>query len=76
VVDECHERQVAETKLDWWRGEIGRFAAGTPEHPVTRALFDTPAGRVIPSSLLLEIVDGMAMDLDHTRYPDLKSLIL
>jgi len=76
VVDECHERQVAETKLDWWRGEIGRFASGSPEHPVTRALLDTAEGHVIPAALLLEIVDGMAMDLDHARYPDFKSLNL
>jgi phytoene synthase len=76
VVDECHERQVAEAKLDWWREEIGRFAAGTPEHPATRALIDTQQGRNIPPALLLEIVDGMAMDLDDTRYPDFKSLNL
>ncbi|MBW8329576.1 MAG: presqualene diphosphate synthase HpnD [Thiobacillus sp.] len=76
VVDECHERQVAEAKLDWWRTEIARFAAGEPEHPATRALADTPQGRAIPAALLLEIVDGMAMDLDHTRYPDFKSLHL
>jgi phytoene synthase len=76
VVDECHERQVAETKLDWWRAEIGRFASGVPEHPATRALFDTPQGRDIPPTLLLEIVDGMAMDLEHARYPDFKSLNL
>jgi len=76
VVDECHERQVAETKLDWWRTEISRFASGAPEHPTTRALFDTPQGRTIPAALLLEIVDGMAMDLDHVRYPDFKSLNL
>jgi len=76
VVDECHERQVAEAKLDWWRTEIGRFASGAPEHPATRALFDTPQGRAIPPALLLEIVDGMAMDLDHVRYPDFKSLNL
>jgi len=76
VVDECHERQVAEAKLDWWRAEIGRFAAGEPQHPATRALADTPQGRAIPSALLLEIVDGMAMDLDHMRYPDFKSLHL
>jgi len=76
VVDECHERQVAEAKLDWWRAEIGRFASGVPEHPATRALFDTPQGRVIPPALLLEIVDGMAMDLDRVRYPDFKSLNL
>ena len=76
VVDECHERQMAETKLDWWRAEIGRFAAGEPEHPATCALYDTPQGRAIPPALLLEIVDGMAMDLDHPRYPDFKSLNL
>jgi phytoene synthase len=76
MVDECHERQVAEAKLDWWRGEIGRLAAGVPEHPVARALADTPQGRAIPPALLLEIVDGMAMDLDHVRYPDFKSLNL
>jgi len=76
VVDECHERQVAEAKLDWWRAEIARFAAGEPEHPATRALHDTPQGRAIPPALLLEIVDGMAMDLDRLRYPDFKSLNL
>jgi phytoene synthase len=76
VVDECHEHQVAEAKLDWWRAEIGRFAGGAPEHPATRALFDTPQGCAIPPALLLEIVDGMAMDLDHLRYPDFKSLNL
>jgi len=76
VVDECHERQVAEVKLDWWRGEIARFAAGVPEHPATRALLDTPQGSNAPAALLLEIVDGMAMDLDCVRYPDFKSLNL
>lgn len=76
VVDECHERQIAETKLDWWRTEIARFAAGVPEHPATRALFDTPQGRNAPPALLLEIIDGMAMDLDYLRYPDFKSLNL
>jgi len=76
VVDECHERQIAEAKLDWWREEIGRLAAGAPEHPATRALHDTPHGRAIPPALLLEIVDGMAMDLDQARYADFKSLNL
>jgi 15-cis-phytoene synthase len=76
VVDECHNRQVALAKLDWWREEIGRFAAGAPEHPATRALYDTVQGHTIPPALLLEIVDGMAMDLDYPRYPDFKSLHL
>lgn len=76
VVDECHDRRVAELKLDWWRAEIARFAAGVPEHPATRALLDTPQGRNAAPALLLEIVDGMAMDLDDLRYPDFKSLNL
>ncbi len=76
VVDECNDRQVAEAKLDWWREEIGRFAAGAPEHPATRALLDTPRGRHAPPALLLEIIDGMAMDLDFLRYPDFKTLNL
>jgi phytoene synthase len=76
VVDECHERAVAEAKLGWWRDEIERFAAGIPQHPATQALFDTPRGRHASPSLLLEIVDGMAMDLDRLRYPDFKSLNL
>jgi len=76
VVDECHEHQVAVAKLAWWRSEIAQFAAGTPTHPVTTALFDTPQGRAVSPALLLEIVDGMAMDLAHPRYPDFKSLHL
>jgi phytoene synthase len=76
VVDECHERQVAVAKLEWWREEIARFAAGVSEHPATRALYDTPQGRSTTPALLLEIVDGMAMDLDYPRYPDFKSLNL
>lgn len=76
VVDECHDRQIALTKLAWWREEIARFSAGVPEHPATCALLDTAQGPHIPAALLLEIVDGMAMDLDYLRYPDFKSLNL
>jgi len=76
VVDECHDAQVAAAKLNWWRTEIARFAAGEATHPSTRALGDTARGRTLPLELLLEIVDGMAMDLEYARYPDFKSLRL
>lgn len=76
VVDECHTPQLADVKLAWWREEIGRFAAGAPTHPATLALADTERGQAIQSALLLEIVDGMAMDLAQTRYADFKSLKL
>lgn len=74
VVDECRETQVAAAKLAWWRSELARLAQGTPQHPVTRALYDTPQGRTLPQALLQEIVDGMAMDLTLPRYADFATL--
>ena len=76
VVDECHEAQVAASKLAWWRSELERMAQGTPQHPVTRALSDTQQGRKLPQALLQEIVDGMAMDLTTSRYADFATLQL
>lgn len=76
VVDECREPQIAAAKLAWWRSELQRMAQGTPQHPVTRALIDTPQGRTLPLALLQEIVDGMAMDLTSLRYADFTALKL
>ena len=74
VVDECREASIAARKLDWWRGEIGRLSAGNPQHPVTRALNDSPQGRALSKTQLLEIIEGMEMDLVHQRYPDYATL--
>lgn len=76
VVDECREAQVATAKLAWWRSELERMAQGAPQHPITRALYDTQQGRALPQSLLQEIVDGMAMDLTLSRYADITTLQL
>jgi len=38
IVDECSDAQLAQTKLAWWRGEVGKLVAGSPSHPVTKAL--------------------------------------
>lgn len=75
VVDECRDASVAARKLDWWRDEINRLSLGRPQHPVTRALNDTPQGRALPPMLLLEIIEGMEMDLVHQRYPDYATLL-
>lgn len=74
VVDECRDASIAARKLDWWRDEIGRLSTGNPQHPVTRALNDSPQGRSLPQMLLLEIIEGMEMDLVHQRYPDYATL--
>ena len=76
VVDECADAQIAAVKLDWWRQELARLYAGQPEHPVTLALLPALTEFNLPQEQLLEIIDGMAMDLQQTRYLDFKALSL
>ena len=76
VVDECQDPQVAATKLAWWRTELDRLYAGNPEHPVTQALLPVLKEFTLPQEQLLEIIDGMQMDLQQTRYLDFKALSL
>lgn len=76
IVDECREPNVARMKLAWWQDEIERMYAGAPTHPVTRALAPAVSEYAIPRELLEEILAGMAMDLDYTRYADFSELRL
>jgi len=76
VVDECHDPFVARTKLAWWRTEVAAMFEGKPSHPVTQALAAKLPQFNLPQELLLEIIDGMEMDLDQTRYADFKALHL
>ncbi|MGA0115830.1 MAG: presqualene diphosphate synthase HpnD [Burkholderiales bacterium] len=74
VVDECTDPGVARTKLAWWRDEVKKLYAGTPNHPVTRALADVVAPYGISEEQLVTVIDGMAMDLEYNRYPDFDTL--
>ena len=74
VVDECTDAQVARTKLVWWRSEVAALFAGTPQHPVTRALQPFTESFRIDPQRLNEIIDGMEMDLTQTRYLDFAGL--
>jgi phytoene synthase len=76
VVDECSDADVARTTLNWWRNEVAAIYGGQPTHPVCIALVDIVKQFDLPQEHLLEIVDGMEMDLDQPRYPDFKSLQL
>ena len=76
VVDECPDPQIAATKLIWWRTELDRLYSGHPEHPVTQALKPILLEFNVPQEQLLEIIDGMEMDLQQTRYLDFKALSL
>jgi phytoene synthase len=76
VVDECQDLQIAATKLAWWRQEVAKLYAGEPDHPVTKALLPVTAEFAVPQEQLLEIIDGMEMDLQQSRYLDFKALSL
>ena len=76
VVDECQDPSIAAAKLSWWRLEVARLYDGKPEHPVTQALQMVLPKFNLPQEQLLEIIDGMEMDLTQTRYLDFKGLSL
>ena len=76
VVDECQDPSIASAKLVWWRMEVARLYDGKPEHPVTQALQAVLPQFNLPQEQLLEIIDGMEMDLTQTRYLDFKGLSL
>jgi len=70
IVDEGLDPQVAAPKLAWWRAELANLAKGNPQHPVTKALLPLKAKFSIDEPRLLEIIDGMEMDLTQSRYLD------
>jgi phytoene synthase len=76
TVDEATDAGLARTKLDWWRTEVQRLYRGEPQHPVTRALEPAVAAFGIDERRLLEIIAGMQMDLDQSRYLDFAQLRL
>lgn len=74
TVDECTDAAIARTKLSWWRSEVAAMTAGTPTHPVAKALQPHLATFSLDTQHLLAIIDSMEMDLDQTRYLDFPGL--
>jgi 15-cis-phytoene synthase len=74
VVDEVSDPSVAATKLAWWRREVAASYAGTPSHPVMKALMNYTAPYDIRVEHLLAVIDGCQMDLEQSRYLDFASL--
>ena len=76
VVDECNDPALASTKLAWWRMEVERIASKQATHPVGLALQAVSPEIEIAPARLNEIIDGMEMDLQQTRYLDFTGLSL
>ena len=76
AVDEISDLQVAATTLHWWRQEVNRIYTGKATHPVGQALQTAIQHFDLYQEYLLEIIDGMEMDLQQFRYPAFKHLSL
>lgn len=76
VVDECSDPALARNKLAWWRGEIQQTFDGRANHPVCRALGTHLEQFNLAKEYFLEIIDGMEMDLEQTRYASFNELSL
>ena len=74
VVDEVSDPAVAQTKLAWWRREVAQSFAGSPTHPVMRALMPLSAAYAIEARHLNAVIDGCQMDLEQNRYLDFANL--
>ena len=76
AVDEPSDPSAARATLAWWRSEVSRLFAGDPQHPVTRALAPAIGPFGITQAQLNEIMDGMEMDLNQSRYMNFAGLQL
>lgn len=68
VVDECSEPQLAAVKLSWWKTELDRLFAGSPSHPVGKALEPRISDYGLPRDAFDAIIAGCEMDLSQNRY--------
>ena len=74
VVDEVSDPGVAQTKLAWWGREVAQSFAGSPTHPVMKALMPCAATFGIEARHLQAVIEGCRMDLEQTRYLDFPGL--
>jgi len=74
VVDEVSDPGVARVKLGWWRTEVAATFDGRAHHPVALALAPAVATFKLPQEHFQTVIDGMAMDLEQSRYPDFATL--
>jgi phytoene synthase len=59
---------VAHTRLQWWREEVGRLRNGSPQHPATRALATFESS--LDFKALFDVLTAAEQDLAATSYED------
>ena len=74
VVDDATDASIAATKLAWWQTEVAKAFAGTPSHPVMKALMPHTSTYAIEQRHLQSVIEGCQMDLSQSRYLDYAGL--
>lgn len=72
-VDQASDPAIAHTRLQWWGDELRRAVEGRANHPVAIALASACEGRM-PLEALLEMVTGVAQDIDHQGFESVSEL--
>lgn len=72
-VDRASDPAIAHTRLQWWGDELRRAVEGRANHPVGIALASACEGRM-PLEGLLEMVAGVAEDIDHQGFESMNEL--
>lgn len=76
IVDTEMDPSIKQAKLNWWRSEIHNLYDDRPQHPITLALKPVLNNYNLPEEYFIEILDGMMMDLEVTRYASFSDLNL
>jgi len=66
--------EVAHSRLQWWRAEVDRYAAGRAQHPVTRALQALRDCASHDPGLLHETLAAADLDLARMTYANQQEL--
>ena len=66
--------EAAHTRLQWWRGEVDRYCAGRPQHPVTVALLSLRDCASHDPALLHEMLAAADLDLARMTYASRREL--
>lgn len=76
AVDDVVDPTAALARLAFWRGEVEAVFGGNPQHPVGQGLAEAVRHFDLGKAHLLEIIDGVEMDLHQQRYPTFSDLQL
>ena len=74
ITDDIKDPNIIKIKLEWWRIDVHKIFTDKPEHLVNRELQTIIKEFDLQEALLIEIINGMQMDVEHTHYDSFATL--